>query len=110
MPLSGTGASARGWGSPSNARDTSHASPTAGGNVALAHARRSRGRRPAHVDDVFDRDGHAVKRPAIVAGRQLAVGVARLAAGLVGHHEDEGVEPRVVDVDAPKTLFGGLLG
>src|SRR5207244_9206040 len=53
---------------------------------------------------------YAVKRPAIVAGRQLAVGVARLAAGLVGHHEDEGVEPRVVDVDAPKTLFGGLLG
>ena len=55
------------------------------GDVALAHARRRRRRRARDVEEVLDRDRHAVQRSAVVAGGELAVGLARLRARFVGH-------------------------
>src|SRR2546423_590211 len=45
----------------------------------------------------------------MAAGGQLAVCVARLAPRLVGHDEDERVQPGVLDVDPPEALFDDLL-
>ena len=78
------------------------------GDVALAHARRRGGRRAADVEQILDRDRHAVQRSAVVAGGELAVGVARLLPRLVGHDQDEGVQPRVVRLDPPQALVGDL--
>jgi hypothetical protein len=47
-----------------------------------------------------------VQRTAIVAGRQLLVGLPRLPQRLVGQHQDERVQARVVGLDSPQALFG----
>ncbi len=76
------------------------------GDVAVAHARRRGRRHAADVEQVLDRDRHAVQRTAVVAGGQLLIGLARLPQRLVGHHEDERVQPRVVGLDAAQASFG----
>ena len=49
-------------------------------DMAVAHARRGGRRRAADVEQILDRDRHAVQRSAVVAGGELAIGLARLAA------------------------------
>ena len=60
----------------------------------------------ADIEQVLDRDRHAVQRPAIVAGGELLVGFARLPQRLVRHDENERVQARIVGLDAPQALFG----
>ena len=49
-----------------------------------------------------------MQRPAIVTRGELAVRVGGLPARLVRHHQDEGVQPRVVRVDLAQALIGDL--
>ena len=51
-----------------------------------------------------------MQRPAIVAGRELAVRVGGLPPRLVRHHQDERVQPRVVCVDLTQARVGDLSG
>ena len=76
------------------------------GDVAVAHPRGSGRRHPADVEQILDGDGHAVQRPAIDSGGQLAVRCGRLCACFVRHHADEGVELAVVGLDAVQALLG----
>ena len=49
-----------------------------------------------------------MQRSAVVAGGEFAIGLARLPARLVRHHEDEGVQPLVVRPDPLQALLGDL--
>ena len=51
-----------------------------------------------------------MERSAILAGRQLAVGLPRLTARLVCSHEDERVEPIVTGIDPTQTFVDGFGG
>ena len=51
------------------------------------------------VEQVLDRDRHAVQRTAVAARRELAVGLARLPPRLVRHHQDERVGRRIARFD-----------
>ncbi len=78
------------------------------GDMPGAHARRRRRGGAAHVDQILDRHRHAVQRAAIAPGGDLAIRLARLVARLVGHHENERVQPRVAGLDARQARVGGL--
>ena len=77
-------------------------------DVPFSYARSGRGRHAAHVDDVFDRDRHAVQRAAVVPRGQLAVGFLRPATRLVRGDRDERVEPRIIGVDPAQARFEGF--
>ena len=64
-----------------------------------------RGRPVGDVDDVLDAEGHAVERPAVVAGGELAVADFRLGEGPVAVDRDPGVHGRVVAVDLREALM-----
>ena len=51
------------------------------------------------IDDVLQRIGHPVKRPAPVSGGDLGLGRARRGQSPLGRHRDEGVELAVVPLD-----------
>ena len=68
-------------------------------DVPFAHARGGGRRRAADVEQILDRDRDAVKRPAIASGGSSRSASLRLTPGLVGHDEDERVQPRVVGLD-----------
>ena len=63
----------------------------------------------ADVEQILDRDRHAVQRAAIVPGGELAIGLARLPPRLVRHHEDERVQPALSASIRCEALFGDLL-
>ena len=75
-------------------------------DVPAPHARRRGGRRPAKIDQILERDRHAVQRAAVAAGGNLLIGGARLRARLVGQHGDEGVDRRIALGDAREAAFG----
>ena len=43
-----------------------------------------------------------------LAGREIAIRVGRLAAGVVGHYANKGVQPSVVRLDATEARLGDL--
>ena len=55
---------------------------------------------PLEVDQVLERDGHAVERAHAVAGADRAVGALGGEPGVVRVHRDEGVERGVATLDA----------
>lgn len=44
----------------------------------------------------------------VAPGGELRIGSLRSAAGLVGHHQDEGVQARVVVLDPREARLGGF--
>ena len=60
--------------------------------------------------DVFDAYRNAMQRAAAMTARDLAVGLARGGAGLVGGQGDEGVQSRIELFNARETSFGDVDG
>ena len=77
-------------------------------HMSFAHEGRRRRRLAGDVNQILDGNRDAVKRAAIAAGSEFAIGLARLSARRVGHHDDERVQARVVRVDAAKARVGHL--
>ena len=81
-----------------------------GGDVSLAHARGGRRRHAAQVDDVLQRERHAVERPAVVPARELRVSLPRLRQRLIRQNGDESVDRRVSLGDPIEALCRGGFG
>src|SRR5262249_35047176 len=79
------------------------------GHVALPDLRGGGRRRAFHVEQILDGDRHAVERTAVVSGGELAIERPRLSPRLVGHHEDEGVEARLLGLDQTERVLRRLL-
>ena len=79
-------------------------------HVSAPHARGRSRWRAAKIDEILERDRHAVQRAAITAGGNLLVGVARLRTRLVGEHRDEGVDRRIAFGDAREAAVGDGFG
>jgi hypothetical protein len=80
------------------------------GDVAVPHPGRGGRGHATDVDQILERNRHAVQRAAIEPGGALTVGLLRLASRFVGHDEDEGVQPRLIAIDLREASLDEIAG
>nr|WP_246697844.1 hypothetical protein [Rhizobium sp. G21] len=76
------------------------------GSDMIAEQARTRRRRPAlHVDDILDRNGNSMQRPARPAGSKLRFESICLFESLLAADEDHRVDPIVAGGDPLQAIF-----
>ena len=87
-----------------------HGRGVAIGDVRLTHARRGRGDRSAHIEQVLQRNRNAVQRAAVPSCGDLTIRIVGLLACVIVEHRNEGVERRVALRDALQAPVDDRLG
>ena len=74
----------------------------------LESLRSNRCPRPAHLEEVFDHDRHAVQRPAVLASAHLRIPLSRRLERLLLENRNKGVELRLKLLDTGEVRVGEI--